>query len=274
MEDLNTIKNTEEISSQLTRLGYAIESEVAQNLASLALLIIKNTNASIYESIERAVGFEKKTHQYQQAYIDINNKLKKYKWWYFPRFPDTILKVINKNTNQLSTKKTNDIICEYYRQNNCSKMKVMAREWMKSKYFNVQKNNILELVQIYEIKCFNSAITISMVIMEGVIRNFINDKIGASYRFKTVKNTFINLISNSKEFYSDEIDIVYEIIEKLDDIFSGGFSPTVTDTVSDLVRDKRMHGFSYKKQNEATALKIWHLIDEIHYIINVLEDEN
>lgn len=204
---------------------------------------------------------------------DIENKLlKKYGWWYFPDFPNDLMLEIMIAPTLNSTETINTKICEYYTTNNFEKLDALAAKWITMEYFSRRAIDLYELNIIYKNELYNAAITISMTIIEGILRDFISKKQEAYYQFKTVRKSLKDIVNLCDDFFNDELDIISHVIQLINDIYDGNFSPANPDEYSDLLRDKRMHGQAYGKQTKTDSLKMILLIDELFYILSVIDE--
>ena len=231
-------------------------------------LAIQNSIKPIFNSIS-ALGIERLlANRYLR---ECNQVFQKFRWWYISDLPASIIDKVVKNPKCYTKLKVDALVCEYYRRNNCRQLKHMIKKWKISNYFSKRKIDLNELQKIHRLKCYNSSVTLSIAIIEGVMRDFIREKIQGYYHFKEVRAEFCKLIESSDKFDIVEYEIINHIIRSVDTIFTGNFKPNSPEQYSDMLRDKRMHGQAYKKQSEANSLKLMLYLNELFEIISVLD---
>lgn len=200
--------------------------------------------------------------------------LKNFGWWYLSGFDEELLENIYVNRDKLTKEDVDQLICNYYRENKCRKLKKMVRSWEGLEYFQTRKIDIQQIRVIHGQKYYNSSVTLLTILIEGIARDFIKLQTGQGYyRFSKVRKELRTEVENNYELSLLEFRVADHVLETIEDVFGGSFDPSSPQNTPDYKRDKRLHGQALGKQNESDSLKLFLQLNELYNLFSSIENQ-
>lgn len=213
-------------------------------------------------------------------YVDKHYKerheiLRSFGWWYLSDLDEELLEKIYVNQGDYTKKEVDQIICNYYRENRCEKLKKMVKGWKELEYFQTRKTDIHQIRVIHGQKYFNSSVTLLTILIEGITRDFIKLQSGEGYyRFSRVRKELRMEVENNYEFSLLEFKVANHVLENIEEVFGGSFDPSAPQKTPDYKRDKRMHGQAFEEQEESDSLKLFLQLNELYNLFSSIENRN
>ncbi|UZW12885.1 hypothetical protein OSC52_13605 [Clostridium pasteurianum] len=189
-----------------------------------------------------------------------------FEWWLISSLPITIINEIYKKKEGLNVNEVDNIICNYYNENDFKELDKVAEKWMNLKYFNKRIDILRESIEVHKLRKYRLTVPTLVPIIEGVIRDFMLDK------YKIFNESFSPIYKRFKSKV-DELSnfIATYVIVCIDKLYCR-FNPTKPNEVSDFSRHKISHGLATGYGSEANSLKVVLFLDEIFEIISSIQE--
>lgn len=204
---------------------------------------------------------------------ECNRVLNDFGWWYITDISQSIIEEIYEKRENITKEQVDELICQFYRSERNKNLKSMLKKWNILSYYGERRVDFHEALIIHSRKYYNSSVTLLMLHIEGVIRDFVRIRLGNAYWKVGKANEHLKVtMDESNEISYIEHNIYTHILKCIDTIYSEGFDPTAPEKSSDFSRNKRGHGQALAKQSEVNSLKLFLYLNELFYIFKTIEE--
>lgn len=202
---------------------------------------------------------------------NINNNLTnraktmfQYKWWLIDSLPMNIINHIYENRDDLTQQDVDNIICDYYKNNEYRELERILKLWSELPYYATRIKQIKEALYAHKLGLYSLSIPVWGFMIEGVMRDFMCDNYGLTYfRFSSLYDEFKEKVKELNKFI---LEYAFNCI----DLFYIDFNPTEPDKVDDFSRHKMFHGQAINYDSEVSSLKLILYLDELFQIESYL----
>ncbi|NMB97456.1 MAG: hypothetical protein GYA02_12745 [Clostridiaceae bacterium] len=202
---------------------------------------------------------------------NINNNLTnrakimfRYEWWLIDSLPISIINYIYDNGDDLTKQDVDDIICEYYKNNEYSGLERILKSWNELPYYATRRKQIRDAFYAHKLGLYSLSIPVLGMMLEGVIRDFMSDTYSLThYKFSPLYNGFKKKAKELDEFI---LKYTFNCI----DLFYIRYNPQNPDEVDDFSRHKMFHGQAINYDSEVNSLKLILYLDELFQIESYL----
>ena len=109
---------------------------------------------------------------------------------------------------------------------------------------------------------------------EGVITDFVRLNMQEPrFRVKKAIDDIKRVLGENETVSIYEYEVFNDVIEKIEDAFTEGFSHADPDKSSNKSRDKIAHGHAYEKENEVNSLKKFLYLNKIYHLFLLLKEQ-
>lgn len=192
------------------------------------------------------------------------NILKRFGWWGISSLSFKIYMEIEKQEDLLEKKEIDEIICNFYNNDDFKNLESLLVKWKQNKYFQRVSEILDDAIYAHKNGKYTLSIPVLMPNIEGIIRCFMNDEYGIS------EKSFNSIYKEFKDNIKKLGDIIAGYVVQYIDVLFCNFDPRNPDKVDDFSRHKLSHGFSSKYHSEVNSLRLILYLDEIYNIIEKL----
>ncbi|MCB2290826.1 hypothetical protein LGK97_13855 [Clostridium sp. CS001] len=192
--------------------------------------------------------------------------LNNFDWWLISSLPIIKINEIYRNKESLNIDEVDNIICDYYSDNNFKELDKVTEKWVDLDYFNNRIDILKESIEVHKLEKYRLTVPTLVPLIEGVIRDFMLDK------YKILNESF----SPTYKIFKSKVNelsnfIVNYVVICIDKLYCR-FNPTKPNEVSDFSRHKISHGLAIEYGSEANSLKVILFLDEIFEIISSIQE--
>ena len=197
-----------------------------------------------------------------------------YGWFYSVEFPEDLMNEIHEKRDSLTIEDVDKIIVNYFRKDRCNALKHIVKQWDGLSYFTNREIIFHEALVNHSRKYYNSSVTLLTVHTEGVITDFVRVNMQQPrFHVKKAIDDIKKVLGENETVSIYEYEVFNDVIEKIEDAFTEGFSHADPDKSSNKSRDKIAHGHAYEKENEVNSLKKFLYLNEIYHLFILLKEQ-
>jgi hypothetical protein len=204
-----------------------------------------------------------------------NEVLKSFGWYLITELPEEIVDEIYERRAEITQEQVDALIVQYFRNDRCRELKNIVDNWKRLPYFEEREVVFHEAQVCHSRRSFNASTTLISLHFEGVITDFVRDRLGSpTYRVeKALKriNDLTDDLSLRDMPFEDWIICSY-ILECVDKSFTTNFSPADPDNCPNTSRHKIAHGHATEKETEAHSLRRFLFMNELYKLLCCLEN--
>lgn len=182
-------------------------------------------------------------------------------WWFIGSLSMSVVNYIYENQDSLTPDEVDEIICNYFEENNFEELNQTIAKWNTIAYYQKREKIFSAAVEQHKVGNYVLSIPALTPHPEGIIREFMWD----TYQY--IHRRFTSILSQFEE-KAKEIDIYVTAYAMtcINSIYSN-FEPTKPDEAPDFNRHKISHGLSINYDSRASSLKLILYLNEIFEII-------
>lgn len=284
LPQLNAIgEMTLKLANSIPKIDFAVSSLVEQAASALGSISLSLQSSMIALadslSILRIPNFDQfaRSLKYINDFEEKNEVLKSFGWYLISELPEAIVEAIYERHHEITQEEVDTLIIEHFRRNRCSALKEIVNSWVDLPYFELRKEVFHQAQVCHSRRTFNASVTLVSIHFEGVITDFVRERIGEpTYRaekaLKRITDLSMDMPMNSMPF-TDWI-ICSFILECIDAIFTTNFSPADPDSCPNTSRHKIAHGHATSKETEANSLRRFLFMNELYKLFYCLESKS
>lgn len=244
-----------------------VNENMMKTLQSPLLQMAENMQ-SLFSSIDFSMLI------YRKEWSEQRETLLKYGWFYSNEFPEELMYEIHEKRESLTIEDVDKIIVNYFRKDRCKGLKQIVKQWSGLSYFTNREIIFHEALVNHSRKYYNSSVTLLTVHTEGVITDFVRVNMQQPrFRVKKAIDDIKKVLGENETVSIYEYEVFNDVIEKIEDAFTEGFSHADPDKSSNKSRDKIAHGHVYEKENEVNSLKKFLYLNEIYHLFILLKEQ-
>lgn len=262
--------NIQEIAAPLLSMmeSTRIVNENLMKTFQIPLLQMTENIQSLFSTIDFSLLI------YRKEWSEQRETLLKYGWFYSDEFPEELMYEIHEKRESFTTDDVDKIIVTYFRKDRCKALKQVVKQWSELSYFNNREIIFHEALVNHSRKYYNSSITLLTIHTEGVITDFVRLNMQEPrFRVKKAIDDIKRVLGENETVSIYEYEVFNDVIEKIEDAFTEGFSHADPDKSSNKSRDKIAHGHAYEKENEVNSLKKLLYLNEIYHLFLLLKEQ-
>lgn len=194
--------------------------------------------------------------------------LLKFGWFYTTVLPQKMIDDIYQESDSLKQEDVEEMIVEYFRQNDCEVLKLIISEWKELPYFKNRRAIFEEALECHIHRLFNASTIILTLHTEGVITDFVRLSLSRPrYQITKAIEDIKNTMEKVDYIITIEEDIIYsDVIEQIEKTFEEKFQPSNPDASSNKSRHKIAHGHVCETESEVNSLKQFLYLNELYYL--------
>lgn len=194
--------------------------------------------------------------------------LLKFGWFYTTVLPQKMIDDIYQDHDGLKQKDVEEMIVEYFRQNDCEALKIIISEWKELPYFTNRNAIFEEALECHIHSLFNASTIILTLHTEGVMSDFVRISLNKPrYLFTKAIEDIKKALEEADYMITIGNDVVYsDVIEQIKKTFEEKFLPSNPDASSNKSRHKIAHGHVCEKESEVNSLKQFLYLNELYYL--------
>jgi hypothetical protein len=207
-----------------------------------------------------------------------NDVLTSFGWYMIAELPDEVVDDIYQRRNEITQEEVDAIIVQHFRDNRCQRLKSIVKSWKHLPYFKVRQIVFHEAQVCHSRRSFNASTTLISLQFEGVVTDFVRDRIMAPTFKKWAEKALLCITDLTNDLtmaampFEDWIVCSY-VLECIDEVFSTNFSPADPDGCPNTSRHKIAHGHATEKETEANSLRRFLFMNELYKLFCCLEHE-
>lgn len=207
-----------------------------------------------------------------------NEVLKSFGWYMIAELPEEVVDEIYGRRDQITQEEVDALIVQYFRNNRCQELKSIVSNWKHLPYFKTRQIVFHEAQVCHSRRSFNASTTLISLQFEGVVTDFVRDRIMApTYRKWAEKAlVFITDLTNELTMAAmplEEWIVCSYVLECVDEVFNTSFSPADPNSCPNTSRHKIAHGHATAKETEANSLRRFLFMNELYKLFCCLENE-
>lgn len=248
----------------------------ANQVAEMQDSLRTSMQAAISALTQPLAGIDFSLLRYHREWNEKHDFLVKYEWFYLNELSDEIIDLIFNQRDVISAEEIDMIIVQYFRENNCFILKQLVKKWTTEQCFKTRGHIFHQALVNHSRKYFNSSITMLVLHTEGVITEYMRDKI-QSPRFNAKKaiggiTDTINDLPMSALSFSD-YQVYNLVLERVLVAFNEHFELANPENASNNSRHKIAHGHAIAIETEANSLKQFLYLNEVYRLFSFLDKE-
>ncbi len=185
-------------------------------------------------------------------------------WWPYPDWPASIFRTIVDMKRDGRIRSLDRMICDSYEADRASLMREAIVRWEKTPEFKERMRILKDGLWAYRKKKYGLSITSWLPQIEGVMRSFASRQGLAQGAWKRSRTQLEDAQPDHLEPFTEAF---FEAFNELYDSSLPVGKQSPRKTTFPIQRDSILHGVSLKYAGRANALRIFLMLDSIHYLI-------